>query len=114
MSLFLSINTENRHPNYPASCVVAEAHQLAVFCQTVSLDVVYVSLWMVCSEPGLSWLNIQSSFNLAMRHRMTHGLCISVCVGGGGYINHTPVNSDTSSPSIWAHFRLFLLTGDQA
>ena len=83
MSLFLSTNTENRHPNYPVSGVVAEALQVAVFWQTVSLDAVYVSLWMVCSEPGLSWLNIQSSFNIAMRHGMTHGLCITVCVWGG-------------------------------
>lgn len=81
VTLFLSENTKNKRPNYHASVVAAEVLKLAVFWQTVSLDVVYVALWMVCSEPGLSWLNIQSSFNLAMKHGMTHGL--SVFVWGG-------------------------------
>lgn len=80
--LFLSANTKNKHSNYPASGVVAEILKLAVFWQTVIVDVVYVALWMVCSELGLSWFNIQPSFNLAMKHGMTHGLCIIVRGGG--------------------------------
>lgn len=88
----LKHHTTNKNPNYRACGAAVEVLKL-VFWQTVSLDVVYVALWMVCSESGLSWLNIQSSFNLAMKHGITHGLCV-IAWGGGGYINHTPVNSD--------------------
>lgn len=95
VTLFLSANTKNKRPNYSASGMVAGVYKRAVFWQTVSLSVVYVALWMACSGLGLSWLTIQSSFNLAMKHRMTHGLCIIV-QGKKQCINHTPINSDAS------------------
>lgn len=70
-------------------------HKLAVFWQIAGLDAVYVTLWMVFSELGLSCLNVQSSFNLAMKHWMTQGLLVIVWVKKK-YINHTPVNSNAS------------------
>lgn len=83
VTLFVSAAANNS--NYRAAGAVAEGLKLAVFWQRVSVAVVYVALWVVCRK-GLSCWNIESAFNLAVKHQMTHGLCVIVRGGRGGGI----------------------------